>query len=452
MPLPVIAIFDIGKTNKKLFLFNEDYEIVYEKPVQLSETLDEDADPCEDVNQLSGWIKKSLKEILIQDKFEIKAINFSAYGASLVYINAEGEVIAPLYNYLKKYPSSLSEKFYSIYGGEDKICMETASPMLGSLNSGLQLYRLKQEKSSTFNLVRFALHLPQFISYLVTGQAFSEITSIGCHTMLWDFSKKDYHEWVIREELMYILPPTISSSTAVSCTWESYDFIAGIGLHDSSSALIPYLVSYREPFVLISTGTWSISLNPFNQSPLTIEELKQDCLCNLSFEGKPVKTARLFAGYEHDQQVKRLNEHFHQSSGYYKQIDFNPVIAAKLRRGLPGSPPIEERDLTVFEDYETAYHQLMLELIARQQQSTQLVLNGTSVKRVFVDGGFSQNTVYMHLLASAFPDLEIYAASIPQASALGAALVIHQHWNNHNQFKDLVQLKHYPARVDIINA
>jgi sugar (pentulose or hexulose) kinase len=94
----------------------------------------------------------------------------------------------------------------------------------------------------------------------------------------------------------------------------------------------------------------------------------------------------------------------------------------------------------------------MLELIGRQQQSTQLVLNGTSVKRVFVDGGFSQNTVYMHLLASAFPDLEIYAASIPQASALGAALVIHQHWNNHNQFKDLVQLKHYPARVDIINA
>jgi L-fuculokinase len=34
---PVIAIFDVGKTNKKLFLFNEDYEIVWEKTTQFPE-------------------------------------------------------------------------------------------------------------------------------------------------------------------------------------------------------------------------------------------------------------------------------------------------------------------------------------------------------------------------------------------------------------------------------
>jgi len=27
----VIAIFDIGKTNKKIFLWNEDYQIVFER-------------------------------------------------------------------------------------------------------------------------------------------------------------------------------------------------------------------------------------------------------------------------------------------------------------------------------------------------------------------------------------------------------------------------------------
>jgi sugar (pentulose or hexulose) kinase len=202
--------------------------------------------------------------------------------------------------------------------------------------------------------------------------------------------------------------------------------------------------------VLISTGTWSITLNPFNQSPLTISELQKDCLCNLSFEGSPVKTARLFAGYQHDQQVKRLNDHFNKAAGYYKQIQFNPVIATNLKRGLPGSPPIENRDLSVFQEFETAYHQLMLELVLKQQQSTQLVLNGASVKRIFVDGGFSQNLVYMHLLAAAFPELEIYAASVPQASALGAALVLHQHWNNQNAYKDLIELKHFPAGKDVL--
>jgi hypothetical protein len=56
----------------------------------------------------------------------------------------------------------------------------------------------------------------------------------------------------------------------------------------------------------------------------------------------------------------------------------------------------------------------------------------------------------MHLLASAFPELEIYAASVPQASALGAALVLHQHWNQQNPYKDLIELKHFPAGKDVL--
>ena len=450
MPIPVIAVFDIGKTNKKLCLFNEQYEIVFEASTQLSEIKDEDGEACEDLQKLSNWVHETINELFTSDKFEICAINFSAYGASLVYVDTAGEPLTPLYNYLKKYPASLKSAFYSDNGGEERVCLETASPSLESLNSGLQLYRLKYEQPSVFSKVKYALHLPQYISFLVTGKAFADITSIGCHTILWDFKKQDYHEWVIREELSQLMPPLVSSTTGIHCEYNGRQFIAGVGLHDSSAALIPYLVSFREPFLLISTGTWSISLNPFNQSPLTIDELRRDCLCNLSFEGRPVKTSRLFAGYEHDQQVKRINEHFEKPGGYYKTISFSPLIAAQLRSTLPGSPSFSERDLSVFDDYATAYHQLMIELVLMQQESTQLVLNNSSVKRIFVDGGFSQNSVYMHLLADAFPEYEVYAASIPQASALGAALAIHQQWNLANEPRELVQLKHYPAARNIV--
>ena len=41
----VVAIFDIGKTNKKVFLFNENYQIVWEKSAILTETVDEDGFP-----------------------------------------------------------------------------------------------------------------------------------------------------------------------------------------------------------------------------------------------------------------------------------------------------------------------------------------------------------------------------------------------------------------------
>jgi sugar (pentulose or hexulose) kinase len=448
--IPVIAIFDIGKTNKKVCLFNEQYELVHESSVQFQEIEDEDGEPCEDIEKLSNWVRDTIKELFQFDKFQVNAINFSAYGASLVYINEVGETLTPLYNYLKKYPATLRSRFYSTHGGEEKICLETASPALDSLNSGLQLYRLKYDQPEVFRRVRYALHLPQFISFLVTGKPFSDITSIGSHTALWNFRKQDYHEWVVKEELVQLMAPLVSSTTAIHSEWNGHEFFAGVGLHDSSASLIPYLVSFREPFVLISTGTWSISLNPFNQSPLTIDELRQDCLCNLSFEANPVKASRLFAGYEHDQQVRRLNTHFNKAPGFQKTISFNPVTAAQLKRTLPGSPSFVQRDLSVFDDYATAYHQLMIELVVRQQESTQLVLNNTTVKRIFVDGGFSQNAVYMPLLADIFSDYEVYAASIPHASALGAALAIHQHWNLANDPRDLVQLKHFPAARDIV--
>lgn len=41
----VIAIFDVGKTNKKLFLFDEQYKLVFEQSQTFEETKDEDGFP-----------------------------------------------------------------------------------------------------------------------------------------------------------------------------------------------------------------------------------------------------------------------------------------------------------------------------------------------------------------------------------------------------------------------
>ena len=110
-PIPVIAIFDVGKTNKKLFLFDEHYRIVYEKTLQFTETLDEDGDPCENLEALTEWGRNSLKELIDLGEFDIKALNFSAYGASFVHIDEDGKPVAPLYNYLKPFPEDLKNKF-----------------------------------------------------------------------------------------------------------------------------------------------------------------------------------------------------------------------------------------------------------------------------------------------------------------------------------------------------
>lgn len=425
----VILIFDVGKTNKKLLLFNEQYNIVYEESIQLKETKDEDDFPCEDVHALTAWTKNSFNKIVGNERFEIKAINFSAYGASFVNIDKDGKTITPLYNYLKPYPEEIKQQFYATYGDENVIARETASPGLGNLNSGLQLYRLKYQQPEIFNQIKYSLHLPQYLSYIFLNKYATDITSIGCHTMLWNFETNNYHNWVHKEELNKKFAPIYNSDKIIA----HFKINVGIGLHDSSAALIPYLKFCNEPFVLISTGTWCISLNPFNSSPLTDEELKNDCLCYLTYDGKPVKASRLFAGYEHEQQVNKLASFFNKAVEYYKTVKYDVSISGNIRNNA--------NDLSSFNTYEEAYHALMFSIIQRQIASTNLVLHNSKVKKIFVDGGFSTNEIYMQMLANSYSDIRVYAAVIPHATALGAAIILHTHWNNKNLSGDLFKLK-----------
>jgi len=455
--IPVIAIFDVGKTNKKVLLFDEQYKLVFEESKQFEETKDEDGFPCEDVGVLTAWVKDSYKRFLNEKQYDIKAVNFSAYGASFVYLDDELNVISPLYNYLRPYSPELQNKFYTEYGGEAIVARETASPVLGNLNSGMQVYRMKYEKPETFEKIKWALHLPQYLSFILSSAVNSDITSIGCHTNLWHFQQNKYHKWVKQEAIDKKLPQIISCHEITG--YSNGNIPVGAGLHDSSSALIPYLASFNEPFILLSTGTWCISLNPFNHAQLTNNELNQDCLCYLSYEGKPVKASRLFAGYEHEQQVKRLSSYFNKQLDYFTSVACDVEILNKLKAGVKkmrklddtamvGQSAFAERNLSDFLNYEEAYHQLIADIISQQIKSTNIVLRGTEVKRIFVDGGFSKNAIYMYLLAEAFPSIEVYAASVAQASALGAALAIHQHWNTKSLPADIIELKLYSVTHD----
>jgi sugar (pentulose or hexulose) kinase len=442
MQLPVIAVFDIGKTNKKLILFDEQLKIVFEHADQFAETEDEDGFPCDDLEKLNNFVFESLRKVLSKPEFEIKGLNFTAYGASFVYIDESGKPLSPLYNYLKPYPESFLEKFYSSYGGKTEFAKETASPVLGSLNSGMQLYRIKQERPDLLNRIKYALHLPQYLSFLISGKSCSDITSIGCHTNLWDFRKNNYHHWLENEGLIDKLAPILPSDTVIRTNFEGWRFDVGIGLHDSSSALIPYLVNFKEPFLLISTGTWCISLNPLNASPLSTFELESDCLCYLHYESKPVKASRLFAGNEHEQELNKISKFYSEPRSKYKQMNFDTGFLNYLDQENVYSG----KDLASYSSDQEAYHRLMIHIIKQQKKSSELVISGSEVKRIFVDGGFSKNSIYMNLLSIVFPAMEVYAASMAQSTAMGAALAIYHSFGTKSVPTNLIEMKYYSAK------
>ncbi len=448
--MKVMAVFDIGKTNKKVFLWNELYQIVFERQQNFNEIPDEDGFLGEDLPAVRLWMLQTFAEINSLPDYQICALNFSGYGATVVFVDEKGHAVSPLYNYLKAFPEGLFP--YSNYGGEDEFARATASPILGNLNSGLQAFRVSQVSLEVWEKTRWVMHWPNFLSSIFTGNFASEITSIGCHTALWDFDKKTYHDWVTDFGLRNKLPEIAPSNT--SYLNEETNIPVGLGLHDSSSALVPYLRVMHSPFLLLSTGTWCIAMNPFDEEPLSAIELKNDVLCFLQGNGKPVKAARLFAGNTHEIQIKRLQEHYQASPTQYKSVEFNASYLEVLDDQMKNIPSVDQahmdylvdcdfnaRDLNKFPTYELAYVQLMIDLACQQIFSLRLLLKeGTPVTKILVDGGFSKNSLYMNFLVHAFPAFEIYGAEVAQASSLGAALMMHETWNTNEIPMDLVKI------------
>ncbi|MEN0051968.1 MAG: FGGY family carbohydrate kinase, partial [Bacteroidota bacterium] len=384
-------IFDIGKTNKKCFLFDEDYQEVWKAYVQFPEIVDKDGFPCDDLPAITRWIKSTFQKLLKQKKYQIKSVNFSTYGASFVHIDSKGKVLTPLYNYLKPYPPKVLKSFHQKYGSKNKIAQETASPASGMLNSGLQLYWLKHTQPNTYKRIRWSLHFPQYLSYLLTGIPVSDFTSVGCHTSLWDYEEQDYHEWVYAENIHQKLPPIVDTDTSIRKKVADRFLRIGVGIHDSSAALLPYFKASDQAFLLISTGTWSIALNPFNNSDLSQKDLKKDGLNYMRIDGHPVQASRLFLGKEYSLQLKKLRDYYQVDKKAHRTVKFSESIYQQLTEKFQHYFTFEAINtkrtqpkttiLSSFATFEVAYHQLMIELVELQIAHAERAIGKTAVEK-----------------------------------------------------------------------
>ena len=434
-----ILIFDIGKTNKKVLLFDQNLKILVEEETRFPEIIDDDGFPCDDIEKLETWIDQTLVKYLYHSEYNVVAVNFTTYGATLMYLDQEDERLTPVYNYLKPMPEGIVEPLYDKCGGVFEFSRCTASPALGMLNSGLQALWLKKSKPLVFQKVENILHFPQYLSFRLTGEIASEHTSIGCHTAMWDFDRMRYHDWLRDEGIE--LPVPLSAEKVFDGNIGARNVNTGIGIHDSSASLAPYLRGSKDEFILLSTGTWCISMNPFNHIPLTAEQLEKDCLCYMSINQKPVKSSRVFLGHIHDVNVERLVKHFKVDSDEYKKVKTDETLLKSLMNNsnpgsifFSGGMPVDyidtKTDLSLFANFDQAYHRLMIDLTRLVVSSLYLIIpENDNTRCLYISGGFAKNELFTRLLASSFPNKEVYTSEIDNATSLGAALVLYKQFD-----------------------
>lgn len=432
-----ILIFDVGKTNKKAILYDYSYKEIWQTSTVLPEITDEDGFPCDDIHAILAWMKNVLSNLTSDRTYQITHLNFSAYGASFVHVDEAGNILTPIYNYTKPIPSDIRSSFYEKYGDEKKLALETASPSLDFLNSGLQLYYIKYRYPSVFERIKWSLHLPQFLSYYFTKWPVSELTSIGCHTALWNFSENDYHSWVYGEGITEKFPPIIPTGACSETTISGKLINVGVGIHDSSAALYPFSLLSDEPYLLLSTGTWSIVFNPYSTQPLRSEELENDCLLFLQPNGKPVKAVRLFLGYTYQQKLEEIGHYFKYDLRNLSNEPFDNYLLDSISTSNERyfsfpllnmeEMPTEATDLSLFTSFEIAYYQMVWELSTYQIKAIKIATEGKVFQRMYIDGGFSKNNIFIESLRIQLPGAEIMVSEFSSGASLGAAMQVKGH-------------------------
>ncbi|MCD6120368.1 MAG: carbohydrate kinase [Spirochaetales bacterium] len=453
----VIAVFDIGKTNKKLILFDNNLKELA-STYSVFPMLKTGDIEVEDIDGINNWILKSLSQY--SKKYPIKVIAFSTQGATFVSIGKKGKPSMPVVSYTNEPGASFHNEFYRLAGNPIELQKITATPKFGTLlNIAKGIFYVKNKYPDSYNRTEYFLLYPQYFSFFLTGEIAADYTYAGCHSYLWDFKRNNWSLVAERLNIINKLPANILKPSSVlgrikpdivSATGLSSDTVVTPGIHDSNASLLPYLIKEGDEFVLNSTGTWCVIMHPMDKVYFSKEELGKVVFYNLSAFGTPVKTTIFTGGLEHDaymkiiQKVNGINSLPNFNELIYKRIvkEKKLFILPSLLKGsgqFPDSTPrvyengkrylysdISDTEYAkdipaFFNDPVTARAVLNISLAVQ----TETAFNRSGIKdgmTVFTEGGFRKNEGYNLLVSSLFPNSKFFLSNIKEASAFGAAL------------------------------
>ena len=447
----VVAVLDVGKTNKKIALYDRDLRPVDLRKVSLdAEPGPEEGIYYEPTSRLFEWACDTLGEL--SKDHSIGGLGITTHGATLAALDGNGDLAHPVLSYLSPAGDRIEAEFDRTFGPPERLHAETCTAPFGFANAAKQILFLQKVFPNDWAKARSILFYPQFLGYLFSRGIAADPTYLGCHSYLWLPEKNEPSPVARTLGVAGMLPARIASpwdslggflpAVADRCGVEAGTPVA-VGLHDSNASLLPYLAKGFREFTLNSTGTWTVAMTPSDNFRFEDREIGTKTFYNLSAFGKPVKTALFPGGLEFSE--------FSSLAGVTVDGDTLDEAAELCRERdlfltggiVPGAKAFAESRPAAWLGGESISLEKLREdgLAAagidgkRFRAALDLSLAIQSVEvldragrsdggDVFVEGGFAQNDAYCRLLAALLPRDRVCRTELKEATAFGAALCV----------------------------
>ncbi len=296
-----IAVIDIGKTNAKLALVRRSDLSEMSVITRPNVALPGPPYPHFDVEGHWQFILNGLASF--HTEHGIAAITITTHGAAGALIAQDGSLAAPILDYEHTGPDDLAREYNAVRPS----FAETGSPRLSmGLNLGAQLHWQFMNDPALRERVSHIVTYPQFWAHRLSGVLATDVTSLGCHTDLWNpylhqFSSLPKALGIAEKiapprkpgDILGTITPDVAQRTGL---YEETPVFCGI--HDSNASLLSHLISRKPPFSVVSTGTWVIAM-AVGGKPVTLDPTL-DTLVNVNAFGDAVPSARFMGGREHD--------------------------------------------------------------------------------------------------------------------------------------------------------
>lgn len=415
-----IAVIDIGKTNAKLALVDLDSLTELAVITRPNTVLPGPPYPHFDTNGHWDFILQGLATF--HKSHGIDAISITTHGAAAAFLGQDGQLCAPVLDYEHSYSAAIVAAYDAIRPAFG----ETGSPRLPQgLNLGAQLhFQMAADpglRARTAHIVTY----PQYWAHRLTGVIASDVTSIGCHTDLWNPHLGVFSSLVDRLGLRAVLaqprhPKTVLGRVLpdiVAQTGLAPDTPVACGIHDSNASLLPHLISYPLPVSVVSTGTWVVVMTA-GGTPVALDPAR-DSLINVNAFGQPTPSARFMGGREYERM--RGQGAGPTAPDVHKILTANTFLLPAVE---PSSGPFQNaayRWTPTEPPHADPKREVALAFYLALMTAECLAMTGAN-GTVIVEGPFARNPLYLKMLAAA-TGLPVVAAASQTGTAIGAALL-----------------------------